>query len=94
MLVQLSLQGGGATEQRPIKTRRQVAVDDLLGPPQDEQASQARELRSSLLPQISLLLLEIGDEGELMLNLSHSRTLIKSNSNIYKVIAFRCFLGS
>lgn len=44
LLVQLSLQRGRVAEQRPVETRRQVAVDDLLRPSQDEHASQAREL--------------------------------------------------
>lgn len=57
MLVQLSLQRGRVAEQRPVETRRQVAVDDLLRPSQDKHASQARELRCSLFSQNSLLLL-------------------------------------
>lgn len=57
LLVQLLLQRRRLTEQRPVKTRREVAVDDLLGSPQDEHAGQARELCCSLFSQNSLLLL-------------------------------------
>lgn len=57
MLVQLSLQRRRVTEQRPVETRRQVAVDDFLRPSKDEHARQARELCCSLFSQISLLLL-------------------------------------
>lgn len=55
--VQLQLQGRGRAEQGPVEARRQVAVDDLLRPPQDKHAGQAGELRRSLLSQNSLLLL-------------------------------------
>lgn len=55
-LVQFSLQRGRVAEQRPVETRRQVAVDDLLRPSQDEHASQARELCCSLFSQNPLLL--------------------------------------
>lgn len=57
MLVQLSLQRGRVAEQRPVETWWQVAVDYLLCPPQDEHASQTRELSCSLLSQNALLLL-------------------------------------
>lgn len=57
MLVQLPLQRGRVAEQRPVETRGQVAVDDLLCPSQDEHAGQARELCCSLFSQNSLLLL-------------------------------------
>ena len=50
LLVQLRLQGGGAAEQCPVVARRQVAVDDLLGAPQDEHAGEAGQLRGSLFP--------------------------------------------
>lgn len=56
LLVQLSLQRRRVAEQSPVETRRQVAVDDLLRPSQDEHASQAREFCCSLLSQNSLLL--------------------------------------
>lgn len=56
-LVQLLLQRGRLAEQSPVKTRRQVAVDDLLCPSQDEHAGQTRELRCTLFSQKSLLLL-------------------------------------
>lgn len=54
--VQLLLQGRRLTEQRPVETRREVAVDDLLRSSQDEHAGQARELCRSLFSQSSLLL--------------------------------------
>ena len=38
VLVQLLLQRGRLTEQSPVKTGRQVLVDDFLRPPQDEHA--------------------------------------------------------
>ena len=50
LLVQVPLQRGRLAEQRPVQTRRQVAVDDLLRPSQDERPGQARELRRSLFP--------------------------------------------
>lgn len=50
MPVQLELQRRRGTEQRPVETGRQVAVDNLLGPSQDKHASQTRELRCSLFP--------------------------------------------
>lgn len=56
VLVQLTLQGGRLAEQRPVQTRWQVAIDDLLGPPQDEHTGQARELSCSLSSQNALLL--------------------------------------
>lgn len=61
MPVKLYLQRGRVTAQRPIETRRQIAVDDLLCPPQDEHASQARELNCSLFSQNPLLLLSAKD---------------------------------
>lgn len=61
VLVQLSLQRGRLAKQRPVEARRQVAVDDFLRPPQDEHASQTRELGRSLLSQNSLLLLAVED---------------------------------
>lgn len=61
MLIKLSLERGWVAEQRPVETRRQVAVDDLLCPSQDEHASQARELCCPLLSQNSLLLLAEAD---------------------------------
>lgn len=48
-LVQLQLQRGGRAEERPVQAGRQVAVDDLLRAPQGERASQAGQLRRSLL---------------------------------------------
>lgn len=62
MLVQLSLQRGQVAEQCPVEARRQVAVDDLLCPSQDEHASQARELSCPLLSQNALLLLAETDQ--------------------------------
>lgn len=38
VLVQLLLQRRRLAEQSPVKTRRQVLIDDLLRPPQDEHA--------------------------------------------------------
>lgn len=50
MLVQLELQGRRRAEQRPVEARRQVAVDNLLCPSQDEHASETGELCCSLFP--------------------------------------------
>lgn len=41
MIVQIELQRRRFTEQCPVEPRRQVAVDDLLRPSQDEHTSQA-----------------------------------------------------
>lgn len=54
--VHLQLQRRRCAEQRPVETGRQVAVDDLLRPPQDEHAGQPGQLRRSLFSQSSLLL--------------------------------------
>lgn len=59
LLVELSLQKRRFTEQCPVETRRQVAVDDLLRSSQDEHAGEPRQLCSSLFSQNSLLLLRL-----------------------------------
>lgn len=48
VFVQLVLQRGQLAEQSPVKTGRQVAVDDLLCPPQDEHAGETGEFSRSL----------------------------------------------
>lgn len=69
MLVKLQLQRGRVAEQRPVETGWKVAVDDLLRPPENEHASQARELSCSLFSQNSLLLLAETDmRSSLMAN--------------------------
>lgn len=56
VLVQLVLQRRQLTEQGPVQTGREVAVDDLLRPPQDEHAGETGEFGRSLFSQNSLLL--------------------------------------
>ena len=62
MPVELQLQRGRVTEQRPVEAGGQVPIDDLLRPSQDERASQARQLSCSLFTQNSLLLLAEKDK--------------------------------
>lgn len=50
VFVQLLLQRGRRAEQCPVQARWQVAVDDLLRPPQNEHAGETRELSSALFP--------------------------------------------
>lgn len=56
VLVELVLQRGQLAEQGPVQTGRQVPVDDLLRPPQDEHAGETGEFGRPLLSQNSLLL--------------------------------------
>lgn len=56
VFVQLLLQQRRHAEQGPVQTRRQVAVDDLLRPSQDEHAGETREFGGALFPQNSFVL--------------------------------------